>query len=159
MAILGLMVVAAVVAMAAIVGWAGPGRVDPGPLPSSFVAQASSACTHVLGTRPASLPTDPLAINAQDDQLTGLGNDLRNLAITTHGNLQANTWLDTWQDFTRAESSRSAALSHPGSGDVSTLALTANDDAAQADHFATTNGLTSCTILAASPAAMQAIPS
>jgi hypothetical protein len=157
MAILGLVVIAAVIAVVAAVGWAGPRRVDPGPLPSSFVTQASQDCSHTLGTRPSALPDDPVGIKAEDDQLVSLGTDLRTLAIADHGNFQANDWLDTWGDFTRLEQDRAAALA--SGTNASTLTLAANNDAARADQFATTNGLTNCTILAASPATMQAIPS
>lgn len=158
LAVLGLVVIGAVIALAAVAGWTGPRRVVAGPLPSSFVSQASKDCARALGARPPAIPTDPTAIRAQDQQLIGLGNDLRSLAIADHGNLQANSWLDTWGDFTRVEQARAAALSG-GTTDASTLTLTANDDAAKADQFAASNGLSACTILAASPAAMQAIPS
>lgn len=155
--VLCLVMVGAVIALVAAVGWAGPRTIALGPLPSSFVSQASRDCARALGPRPSALPTDPASIRAEDAQLGGLGNDLRSLAIADRGDLQANTWLNTWGDFTRIEADRAAALAN-GTSDASTLTLAATNDAAKADRFAASNGLESCSILAAVPAAMQAVP-
>lgn len=172
LAVFGLIVIVAIVAMVATIGWSRSRAVGLHPLPSSFVAEASRTCAAALvSPRPAAVPTTAATITAQDSKLDALAGQLRGQAMTTAAGPSVDHWLSFWQRYTADEGQRAAlldttppapapaasgaAIVAPGPSVLGGEAVTA---AGQADSFATANDLQSCTIMA-HPTGAGAIPS
>lgn len=182
--IFAVIVLAAVTALAASVGWSNVRPPVPDPIPSGFVTQASQACAAGLGPqRPATLPPDAASATAEVSQVANVTAALAQIATSTGARSAVTIWLNSLQQYVTDEQQRATVLAALGASgtptsspaatalppaganavmttpDAASLTRQAQRDADSADHFSGINDLQTCTILARAPASELSIPS
>jgi hypothetical protein len=161
----------AVLILAATVGIAPrPGGATTLSQDTGFTRAAGIACAATMGAARLTPPTSlsagggapsatPAAVATANRALASLANRIRSIPVAGSGSGGVQKWLDTWDRYA-ADRARQAGLAASPAGhgpttgtssEAQSLASAVDLDAAQADAFATTNGLGNCTLDAAGP--------